>query len=171
MWRRTAWQILLKDLNISSTTDRVTSYLLKILAILSDTTVRRYAVDREDLKPCCKSEKMPHFYKFFEEFTNHRNKTNLAVFFSCRPFPSILKYRDHRWDLPTIWKTRLFQTHIEQFSSDSRFFRTSTGMQSRQGAFDKSRFVMTFLTILGFTQMSCSFRLVLEWKKYPSYQG
>ena len=31
-------------------------------------------------------------------------------------------------------------------------------------AFDESRFVMTFLTILGVTEISCSFRLVLEGK-------
>ena len=31
--------------------------MLKALAILSDTTVRRSAVDREDLKPYWKSEK------------------------------------------------------------------------------------------------------------------
>ena len=32
-----------------------------VLAILSDTTVRRSAVDQEDLKPYWKSEKSPHF--------------------------------------------------------------------------------------------------------------
>ena len=35
---------------------------------------------------------------------------------SCRPFPNILKYRDHQWNLPKIWKTRLLQTLIEEFS-------------------------------------------------------
>ena len=34
-------------------------------------------------------------YKFFTDFTNHGKKTNRAVAFSCRPFPNILKYRDH----------------------------------------------------------------------------
>ena len=34
--------------------------LLKALAILSDATVRRFAVDWEDLKPCWKSEKRTH---------------------------------------------------------------------------------------------------------------
>ena len=37
-------------------------------------------------------------------------------------------------------------------------------MQSGADAFDKSRFIMTFLTILGVTEILCSFRLVLEWK-------
>ena len=39
------------------TTARVAPDLLKALVILSDTTVRRSAVDREDLKPYWKSEK------------------------------------------------------------------------------------------------------------------
>ena len=49
-------------------------------------------------------------------------------------------------------------------SSGSHFFRTTTQVQSGPDAFDESRFVMTFLTILGVTEISCSFRLVLEEK-------
>ena len=49
-------------------------------------------------------------------------------------------------------------------SSGSQFFRTSTGIQSGPDAFDESRFVMTFLTILGVMDILCSFRLVLEEK-------
>ena len=49
-------------------------------------------------------------------------------------------------------------------SSGSQFFRTITGIQSGPDAFDKSRFVMTFLTILGVTEILCSFRLVLDGK-------
>ena len=49
-------------------------------------------------------------------------------------------------------------------SSGSQFFRTTTGIQSGPGAFDKSRFIMTFLTILGVTEILCSFKLVLEGK-------
>ena len=57
----------------------------------------------------------PIIYKFFKDFTYHRMKTNRVIVFSCRPFPNILKYRD-RWDLPTIWKMTLLQTHIDEFS-------------------------------------------------------
>ena len=57
MWRRPACQSLSKALDISSATAQVVPDLLKALAILSDTTVRRSAVDREDLKPYWKSEK------------------------------------------------------------------------------------------------------------------
>ena len=49
-------------------------------------------------------------------------------------------------------------------SSGSQFFRTTTGIQSGPDAFDKSRFIMTFLIILGVTEILCSFRLVLEGK-------
>ena len=48
-------------------------------------------------------------------------------------------------------------------SSGSQFFRTTTGIQSGPDPFDKSRFIMTFLTILGVTEI-CSFKLVLEGK-------
>ena len=107
-------------------------------------------------------------YKFFKHFTNHRMKTNRAVVFSCRPFPNILKYRDHWWELPTNRKTRLFQTHIEEVSmyesSGSRFFRTTIEIQSGPDAFDESRFITNFFTILKVTEILCSFRLVLEGK-------
>ena len=49
-------------------------------------------------------------------------------------------------------------------SSGSQFFRTTTGIQSGPDAFDKSRFVMTFLTSLRVMDILCSFRLVLEGK-------
>ena len=49
-------------------------------------------------------------------------------------------------------------------SSGSQFFRTTTRIQSGPHAFDESRFVMTFLTILGVMEILCSFRLVLEGK-------
>ena len=49
-------------------------------------------------------------------------------------------------------------------SSSSLFFRITTGIQSGPDAFEGSRFVMTFLTILGIMEILCSFRLVLEGK-------
>ena len=68
----------------------------------------------------------PVIYKFFKDFTNHRK--NRAVVFSCRPFPNILQYRDHWWNLLTIWKTRLLIRHLLRISanikesSSSQFF-------------------------------------------------
>ena len=49
-------------------------------------------------------------------------------------------------------------------SSGSQFFRNITGIQSGPDAFDKSRFIMTFLIILGVVEILCSFRLVLAGK-------
>ena len=49
-------------------------------------------------------------------------------------------------------------------SSSSHYFRTTTRIQSEPDIFDEPRFAMTFLTILGVTEISCSFRLVLEGK-------
>ena len=46
----------------------------------------------------------------------------------------------------------------------AQFFRTTTVKQSGPDTFDESRFVMTFLTILGVMKILCSFRLVLEGK-------
>ena len=51
-----------KAMDISSATARVAPDLLKALAILSDTTVRRSANHREDLKPYWKSEKRKKSY-------------------------------------------------------------------------------------------------------------
>ena len=96
---------------------------VKIPSNLSDTTVRKSAVDWENLKPYWKSEKghislddQQSYFKFFKDFTNHRKKTNRVVVLSSRPFPNILKDRDHQRNLPTIWKTRLLETLIEEFS-------------------------------------------------------
>ena len=62
-----------KVFDVSSATVRVARDLFKDLAILSDTTFRRSAVDWEDLKPYWKSEKRPQvinnatIYKFFNQ--------------------------------------------------------------------------------------------------------
>ena len=49
-------------------------------------------------------------------------------------------------------------------SSGSQFFRITTGIQSEPDAFDKSRLIMTFLNIVGVTEILFSFELVLEEK-------
>ena len=48
--------------------------------------------------------------------------------------------------------------------SGSQVLRTTAGIQSGADAFDKSRFIITFLTIVGVTETFCSFRLVFEGK-------
>ena len=56
-------------------------------------------------------------------------------------------------------------------SSGSQFLRTTTGIQSGPDAIDESRFVMTFLTILGVMEILCSFRLVLNRKQVRRYHS
>ena len=78
--------------------------MLKDLAVLSDATISRSAVYREDLKPCWKSvenhiflrDEQSNYLQVFQNFINERKKTNRMRFFSCRPFPNIFKYKDHR---------------------------------------------------------------------------
>ena len=47
-----------------------------------------------------------------------------------------------------------------EYNQDQQFFRTTTGIQSGSDAVDDSRFGMTFLIILGVTEIY-SYRLVL----------
>ena len=58
----------------------------------------------------------PIIYKFFKDFTNRKKKSNRVVVFSSKPFPTFLRYRDHWWNLLTIWKNKIFQIDIEEFS-------------------------------------------------------
>ena len=58
-------------------------------------------------------------------------------------------------------------------SSDPQFFRTTTGIQSGPDAFDKSRFIMTFLTLLGnekYYVVSDQFQRGKQVKRYLSHQ-
>ena len=59
--KKTNMSTLSKALDISSPTAQVAPDLLNALAILSDTTVKRSALDQEGLKPYWKSEKRLQF--------------------------------------------------------------------------------------------------------------
>ena len=50
-------------------------------------------------------------------------------------------------------------------SSGSQYFKTTTGIQSRPDAFDETRLIMSFLTILRVTVRLCSFRLLVLQEK------
>ena len=56
-------------------------------------------------------------------------------------------------------------------SSGSQFFKTTTGTPSGPVAFDESRFLMTFLSILGVMEILCSFKLFLEGKTSKEISG
>ena len=88
-----------KALDLSSATARVAPDLIKDLAIPSEATVGRSSVDPEDIKPkkggISLGAQQSYYLKVFQNFTNHRKKTNRVVVFSRRIFPNFLKYKDH----------------------------------------------------------------------------
>ena len=156
MWRTPACQTLSKIVDISGVTAQVLADLLKVLAILSDTTLKICSWLRK-FKTILEIRKKKIFLvdqqTYQQDFTNHRKKTNRVVVFSRTLSPNILKHSEHQWDLPIIWKTDSLR-HILNSSatmyenSGSHFFRITTGIQLRPGTFHKSRLVMTFLTNL-----------------------
>ena len=111
----------------------------------------------------------PVIYKFFEDFNNHRKNTNMAAVFSSRHFSNILNKGTTDETFQKFGKQDSFRHFLKSSASvyensGSQFFKTTTGKQSGPDVFDESRFVLTFLTILGVTEILRTFRLVLEWK-------
>ena len=150
-------------MDISSATPQVAPDLLKALSILSDATIRRSAVDREDLKTYWKSEKRPHFSRwstillvtsFSKTLLTTERRLKGWYFLAVDLSPAYLKTGTTDGTFQQSWK------------QDWRvqLVRKKVKVQSGPDAIDKSRFVMTFLTILGVTEILCSFRLVLEEK-------
>ena len=133
--------------------------ILKTPKILSNAPAKRSAVE-EDLKSHSKAEKRLHFWSNQQPY-----------FFKCfsKIQPTIVKLTGRYFaalDLSQIFlntgtRDGTFQQpekhdsfkHILNISanmyesSGSRFFRTTTGIYSRQGAFKESRSVIAFLTI------------------------
>ena len=111
----------------------------------------------------------PIIYKFFKDFTNHRKKTNRAVVLAVGLSPTFLNTGSTDETFQQSGKQDSFSNILKSSasmyeSSGSQSFRTTYGIQSGPDAFGESRFVMTFLTILGVIKILCSFRLVLEGK-------
>ena len=104
-------------------------------------------------------------YKFFKDFNNHKKKNQLAVAFSCRLFPNILNIGSTDETLSSNQDSlrNILKSSASMYESwGSKFLRTITEIQSGPDVFDESRFIMTFLTILGVTEILCSFKLDLE---------
>ena len=111
----------------------------------------------------------PIIYKFFKDFTNLKKRPTGWQFLTVDLSSTFLN---------TGTTNEIFQQSGKQDSSrhilkssasmyessGSQFFRTTTGIQSGPDAFDKSRFITIFLTILGVLEILCSFNLVLEGK-------
>ena len=189
LWRRTACQTLSKALNIPSNTARVAPDLLKSLETPLDASVSRSAVDQKDLKPYWNAEKRPHFLRWSTSwlFTN-LSKTLLTTekrltgryFLAVELFPTFLNtgitddtlQHSHKQD-------SLIQILNSSFSmyesSGPQLFIFTPRIPSGSDAFNKSRLIMIFLTMLRLTEILCSFtfRLLLEGKsvkEIPSLQ-
>ena len=114
----------------------------------------------------------PIFYKFFKVFADYRKKTNRVTgwyFLDVNLFPTLLNAGTTDVTFQQSGKQDSFRHILKSSasmyeSSGSQFFRTTTGIQSGPDAFDESKFVITVLTILQVTEISCSYRLVLEGK-------
>ena len=116
-------------------------YISNLLFILlSETIIRIHAVDQEELKPNWKSEKRRHIL---------RQSTNLLF----TNFSNTLLTTERRLRGQQFLVVDLSPTFLNTVTVDETF------KQSRI----QLRFVMTFLTIVGVTEI-CSFRLVLEGK-------
>ena len=162
--KKTSCQTLSKGLAISSAAARVAPNLLKALIILPGTTARRFAVDREDLKPyqtkdhISRSNQEAYYLQVFQRrYTNQRKWTNRTVDFSHTTLPTFLNTRTRDETFQQSGKHDSFRHILNNSanmneSSSSHFFRTTTEIQSGPDPFDKARLVMTFLTNLGVTQ-------------------
>ena len=105
-------------------------------------------------------------HKFFKDFTKHRKKLTGHQFLAVDLFPTFFNTRttdemfqqSGKQDLRHFWKSLANMYE----SVGSQFFKTTTRIQSGRDTFDKSRFITIFgsLTILGVTEILCSFKLV-----------
>ena len=103
----------------------------------------------------------PIIYKFLKDFVDLRKKTNKTVIFNF--FPNILKYTPTSQTFQQSGKQDSFKTLLEEFSWYVRKLGSHISLeppleysQDQTDAFDESKFIMTFLTILGVTQRLCS---------------
>ena len=85
-----------KALDLSSAIARVAPDMVKAQAIPSDATVGRSSVNPEDIKlkkgDISVGAQQSYYLKVFQNFTNHRKKTNRVLVFKCRTFPNISKF-------------------------------------------------------------------------------
>ena len=94
-----------------------------------------------------------YYLQVSKDFTKHRKKTNRVVGLSCRLSPTFLNAGTISDIFQQSGKQDSFRNILKSSdsmfeSSGPEFFRTTTGIKSEPDAFDESRFVVTFLTIL-----------------------
>ena len=174
MWRIPACQTLSKPLDISSALGWVAPELLKSLSVLSDTTSRKRMRRPKTLVEMRKGyislgDQQWHYLQVFQDSFNHRRKTYRMVVFNIIFYSNILNTGTTNETSEQSGKQGSFRHMLKSSArmyenSGSQFLRNTTSMQSRLNVFYKSRFAMIFLTILGVTEILCSFIFVLEEK-------
>ena len=104
-------------------------------------------------------------YKFFKDFTNYRRKTNRVIDLAVDLFLTFLNTGTTDETFQQSEKQDSFRHLLKSSASMYEGSGSHTGIQSEPDTFEKSRFIMAFLgTILGVTEILCSFRLVLKGK-------
>ena len=111
----------------------------------------------------------PIICKLFKEFTNRKRKTNRARFLAVYLTPAFLNIGTTIMNLQTICKTRLLQTHNEEFGYYIWKFRLAVHQRHYWNTVRTKRvwWIKVHYEILnyhGVTEILCSFRLVLEGK-------
>ena len=99
----------------------------------------------------------PIIYKFFKNSTNHRKKNNRVLVFSCRPLMKRSNNQENKTSYDTYWRVQLICMKVPAYNSLEPPLEYNQdqmpGIQSGPDAFDQSRFIMTFLTILRVTEI------------------
>ena len=141
-------------MNKSSAIAQVAPELSKALSIISNTTFRKTAVDLpENMLEMRKETSFLRvineliIYKLFKDFTNKEvvvSRIPLTHFYTQSPQRISSKNLENK--IPSDIFRRVQLECIER--SSSHFFRTTSGIESRRDAFEKSRLVVTFLTSL-----------------------
>ena len=141
-------------MNKSSAIAQVAPELSKALSIISNTTFRKTAVDLpENMLEMRKETSFLRvineliIYKLFKDFTNKEvvvSRIPLTHFYTQSPQRTSSKNLENK--TPSDIFRRVQLECIER--SRSHFFRTTSGIESRPDALDKSRLVVTFLTSL-----------------------
>ena len=125
----------------------------KTKKFLSDTTVKRSAVEIRKKARFLYMVKKPINYKFFKDFTNYRKQINRVVVFCNRFLNKGTTYEIFQQSRKQDSLTYILKSSASIYykTSGSQFFRTITRMQSRPDTPDKSGLAMNFLTNMGVT--------------------
>ena len=124
------------DFDVSRATVRVVPDLIKALVILSATTIKRFSVRREDLKPWTRNQKNTTFLSRWSKYFCNNRKTYEAVAFSQRALKNIPKHRNQRRDFPITskptWKISWYVSNLRLIVFQHHQWYTITARKLRE---------------------------------------